>query len=142
MSENKSLPPATSAAILVLEAFEHIDTRFIKEYEGMAQIIDERVKENEPGMLVHALTEVSVTKDETIYRWLEVYENPNALKAHLDNPHVQNHIAKLENGMLSSPTRIIIYADWDKVQHAYWVRLLGENSFELAPLKSGFFLER
>ncbi|MCG8491093.1 MAG: antibiotic biosynthesis monooxygenase [Sneathiellales bacterium] len=139
---NNNQPPATSSAILALEAFEHVHTERTAEYEVMGQDIDDRVRETEPGMLVHALTKISSSETETTYRWLEVFENPKALQAHLDNPHVQNHIAKLGNGILSSPTEIVIYADWDDQQKAYWTELFGADNLEFAPLKSGFFLKR
>ena len=65
-----------------------------------------------------------------------------ALRAHFDNPHVQAHIGRLQAGILSSPTDIVIYADWDDAQNTYWRNAFGDVNLQFADLKTGFFLHR
>ena len=134
--------PASASGILALEAFEHVHKEQAAAYETMGKDIDDRVRETESGMLLHALTKVSENDTETIYRWLEVFENPMALRAHFDNPHVQAHIGQLQAGILSSPTDIVIYADWDEAQKTYWRNAFGDVNLKFADLKTGFFLHR
>ena len=139
---NNQQLPTSCQTILALEAFEYVLNEHVAKYESMGRDIDDRVRETEPGMLLHALTKVSENETETVYRWLEIFENPNALQAHFDNPHVQTHIQRLQQGILSAPTEIVIYANWDDAQKAYWKEAFGETGLTLAPLKAGFFLQR
>lgn len=134
-------PPKSATRMFALEAFEHVKKDMIGEYERMALKIDQQVKETEPGMLVHALTKVSENDREAVYRWLEIFETPEALQAHLDNPPVKAHIDKLNSGILSGPSDIIIYADWDKDQKDYWRKTFGDI-LTFAPMITGYFLKR
>ncbi len=134
-------PPKSVPQMFALEAYEHVNKDMIAEYEKMGLKIDREVKETEPGMLVHALTKVSENDKRAVYRWLEIFETPEALQAHLDNPPVQAHIKKLNSGILSGPSHIIIYADWDKAQKDYWRKTFGDI-LTYAPMKTGFFLKR
>ncbi len=134
-------PPKSAPKMFALEAFEHVKKDMIGEYEQMALKIDQQVKETEPGMLVHALTKVSENDQRAVYRWLEIFETPEALQAHLDNPPVQAHIKKLNSGILSGPSHIIIYADWDKGQKDYWRQIFGDI-LTYAPMNTGFFVKR
>ena len=134
-------PPKSAPQLFALEAFEHVKKDMIGEYERMGSKIDRQVKETEPGMLVHALTKVSENDQRAVYRWLEIFETPEALQAHLDNPPVKAHIKKLNSGVLSGPSHIIIYADWDKAQKDYWRKTFGDI-LTFAPMKTGFFLKR
>ena len=134
-------PPKSAPQMFALEAFEHVKKDMIGEYERMGLKIDREVKETEPGMLVHALTKVSENDKEAVYRWLEIFETPEALQAHLDNPPVKAHIKKLNSGVLSGPSDIIIYADWDKAQKDYWRQTFGDI-LTYAPMKTGFFVKR
>jgi len=134
-------PPKSAPQMFALEAYEHVNKDKIAEYEKMGLKIDREVKETEPGMLVHALTKVSENDKRAVYRWLEIFETPEALQAHLDNPPVQAHIKKLNSGILSGPSHIIIYADWDKAQKDYWRKTFGDI-LTYAPMKTGFLLKR
>ena len=134
-------PPKSDLRMFALEAFEHVHKNKIGEYEKMGLKIDREVKETEPGMLVHALTKVTENDKRAVYRWLEIFETPEALQAHLDNPPVQAHIKKLTSGILSEPSHIIIYANWDKAQKDYWRKTFGDI-LTFAPMKTGFFVKR
>jgi len=128
--------------LFVLEAFEHVHNGQIETYEQMGKLIDDQVRDTEPGMLVHALTKVSVNADETIYRWLEIFDGANALEAHLSNPAVTSHIEKMNNGVLSGPTDIVIYADWSEDQKEHWRGILAGANLTFAPMITGFFVAR
>lgn len=128
--------------IVVLEAFEHVYNEQESRYLELAQIIDDQVRETEPGMLVHALTKSIENNVETVFRWLEVFENSNALEAHINNVYVAAHIEKLNNGILSSTTELVIYAQWDEAMKTYWKEKLSGARLSFAPMDTGFFLER
>lgn len=135
-------PPKSESKMFALEAFEHVNIDQIPVYEKMGLLIDKQVNETEPGMLVHALTKVSQDENEAVYRWLEVFESPEALQAHLDNPLVKVHIEKLTSGVLSGKSDIVIYASWDDKQIAYWTDVFSGTNFTYAPLETGFFVSR
>lgn len=128
--------------ILALEAFEYVKRDQTDTYEAMAEEIDRKVQESEPGMLVHALTKISEDETETIYRWLEVFENAEALKAHIENPAVVAHIAKMNDGVLSGPTEIVLYTDWNETQKAHWREVFAGTKLVFAPTLSGFYVKR
>ena len=128
--------------ILALEAFEYVKRDQTDTYEAMAEEIDRKVQESEPGMLVHALTKISEDESETIYRWLEVFENAEALKAHIENPAVVAHIAKMNDGVLSGPTEIVLYTDWNETQKAHWREVFAGAKLVFAPTLSGFYVKR
>ncbi|MEO1250389.1 MAG: antibiotic biosynthesis monooxygenase [Pseudomonadota bacterium] len=129
-------------SILALEAFEHVHNGRVAEYLEMGNLIDDQVRETEPGMLVHALTTSSESGSETVFRWLEVFENAAALDAHLSNPHVVAHIAKLNDGILSAPTDLVIYGDWNDSLKNDWANKLSGANLSFAPMHTGFFLKR
>ncbi len=124
--------------LFFLEAFEPVYKDRVAEYERMGKEIDDLVKETEPGMLVHAHTIVSEDDDKTVYRWLEVFQNYEDMQAHIDSPHVQAHIAKLNDGILCGPLKIVIYCDWTEEQKEPFRQLMGEN-LSFAPLVNGYF---
>jgi len=129
-------------SILAMEAFEHVHNDRVAEYLAMGNLIDDQVRESEPGMLVHALTTASENGKETVFRWLEVFENAAALDAHLSNPYVVAHIEKLNSGVLSGPTDLVIYADWDDALRSAWASKLSGANLSFAPMHTGFFLKR
>ena len=137
-----STAPPSDNRVLVLEAFEHVHNGLVQDYLEMAQVIDDLVKENEPGMLVHALTRSSGDEEETVFRWLEVFENSDALAYHLDSKHVTEHIATLNDGILSAPTDLVIYADWNDELKRYWQAQLTDANLDFASVNSGFYRER
>lgn len=137
-----SSAPISDNRIFVLEAFEHVRNDSVQQYLEMGQIIDKLVREKESGMLVHALTRCSGDDTETVFRWLEVFENSDALAFHLYSDHVIEHVAKLNDGILSAATDLVIYADWDEQLKTYWQAQLADVNLSFAPVNSGFYLER
>lgn len=137
-----SSAPVVDNRILVLEAFEHVRNDSVQRYLEMSQVIDDLVRDKEPGMLVHALTRQSGDETETIFRWLEVFENSDALAFHLTGDHVTEHVAALNDGILSAATDLVIYADWNEELRTYWQAQLADANLNFAPVCSGFYLER
>lgn len=130
------------SALLVLEAFEHVHPDKTQSYERMGKSIDEQVKNTELGMLVHALTKVSENESESLYRWLEVFDSEQALKAHISNPHVISHIKAMNDGVLSATTDIVIYADWSETVQQQWRETFAGANLRFAAMITGFFLSR
>lgn len=128
--------------MLALEAYEYVKRDQTELYETMAEEIDQKVHDSEPGMLVHALTKISEDETETIYRWLEVFENAEALKAHIEYPSVVAHIEKMIGGVLSGPTEIVLYTDWNETQKAHWRDVFAGAKLVFAPTLSGFYVKR
>ena len=94
-------------SLFFLEAFEKVYKSKVIEYEKMSNIIDQKVRDTEPGMLLHAQTKISENELEVTYRWMEVFENYEAFEAHLKNPFVEKHIKIFtENKILSGPVEV------------------------------------
>ena len=73
----------------------------------MSKFTDDKVREIEPGMLLHAQTKIAETENEVVYRWMEVFENYEAFEKHLKNPYVDEHIKKFsKNRILSKPVQV------------------------------------
>lgn len=132
----------SSPNILVLEAFEHVHPDQSAAYEAAAPRIDDAVRQSEPGMLVHALTEVSRSDNEVVYRWLEIFDGAASLAAHFDNPADHKHVAKLNDGMLVAPTELVIYADWDEAEREEWRQRITGAKLIFAPVLAGYYLTR
>ena len=124
--------------LFFLEAYEHVHKDKTQQYEQMSLDIDNKVKETEPGMLIHAQTKVSENEQEVVYRWLEVFEKYEDMEAHLQSKFVQAHIQGLNDGVVCAPTELVIYCDWDEAQKAPWRESLGE-ALTFAPLVNAFF---
>ncbi|MCK7614999.1 putative quinol monooxygenase [Roseibium sediminicola] len=131
-----------SSNILVMEAFEHVHPDHCDKYEAAALFIDNLVKESEPGMLVHALTKMNKSPELVTYRWLEVFSDSNALRTHLDNPAVIEHVAKLNSGILAAPTELVLYTSWSDEEKNDWRRKLNSTKLTFAPVIAGFYLKR
>ncbi|SEK18437.1 putative quinol monooxygenase [Pacificibacter marinus] len=130
-----------AAAFVVLEAFEHVHPDRCAEYEAAGIEIDNKVKETEPGMVVHALTRVSEGPDAVVYRWLEIFDGADALVSHFDNPAVKAHIAKVSESILVKPTDLVLYTSWSDDEKAIWNARLG-GSLTFAPVRAGYYLTR
>jgi quinol monooxygenase YgiN len=129
-------------SLIALEAFEYVNKDKVEAYERMGIVIDKLVKDSEPGMLVHALTKLSETNDEVVYRWLEVFDGEQALEAHFENPHVISHVAAMKDGILCSNTKLILYVDWEDDKKAIWQEKLSGGDFTFAPVVTSFFADR
>ena len=122
-----------------LEAYEKVYKSKVVEYEKMSKLTDEKVKDIEHGMLLHAQTKISENEFEVTYRWMEVFENFEAFEAHLKNPFVEEHIKKFtEKGILSGPVDVRIYCDWSEDEKTKISKIPGlELTF--MPLVNGYF---
>lgn len=129
---------ATTDRIIALEAFEHVHPDRVADYEAASQAIDDKVKETEPGMLIHALTVHARAEDRVTYRWLEVFTDLAALEAHVASPHVKAHGAHLNDGILLSPVEIVLYVDWTEAEKAEINQRLG-GALQFAEVRSGFY---
>lgn len=128
--------------ILVLEAFEHVHKGRVADYERMGSVIDDQVKETEPGMLVHALTKISESDEEAVYRWLEVFDGEQAFEKHLSNPHVIKHVGAMNDGVLCGETELVIYSDWTEDRKDHWRAKISGVKLTFAPMLTSFFLNR
>jgi quinol monooxygenase YgiN len=122
-----------------LEALEHIHIDKVSEYLEISRITDQKVRETEPGMLIHAQTLVETSAEKHVYRWLEVYRSYEDLEAHLKNPCVEEHIAKLNNGFLCAPLDVTFYCDWDDDQKKPWLSIEGLK-LQFAELVNGYYI--
>lgn len=125
-------------SLFFLEAIEHVHKNKAKEYESLSTETDNKVRDTEPGLLIHIQTKVSENDQEVVYRWLEVYEKYEDLQFHLENEFVQAHVQKLNDGFLSAPIEVIIYCDWTEKQKKPWQRIPG-ISLKFVPLVNGYF---
>ena len=102
-------------SLFFLEAYEKVYKSKVIEYEKMSNLTDEKVRETEHGMLLHAQTKISENEFEVTYRWMEVFENYEAFEVHLKNPFVEKHIKRFtENKILSGPVEVKIHCDWSE----------------------------
>lgn len=126
-------------SLFFLEAFEKVYKSKVIEYEKMSNITDQKVRDTEPGMLLHAQTKISENELEVTYRWMEVFENYEAFEAHLKNPFVEKHIKIFtENKILSGPVEVKIHCDWSEEKKREIFKIPGiELSF--IPLVNGYF---
>lgn len=131
----------TTGKLIVLEAFEHVHPERCAEYEAAGKIIDDTVRETEPGMLVHALTVHARLDDRVTYRWLEIFDGLAALEAHFASPHVKAHVAKLNDGILLSPVELVLYTDWTEAEKAEINERLG-GALTFAEVRAGYYHAR
>ena len=126
-------------SLFFLEAYEKVYKSKVIEYEKMSNLTDEKVRDIEHGMLLHAQTKISENENEVTYRWMEVFDNYEAFEAHLRNPFVEKHLKKFtENKILSSPLEVKIYCDWSEEKKTEILKIPGvEISF--IPLVNGYF---
>ncbi len=129
---------STAHKLITLEAFEHVHPDRCADYEAASQAIDDKVRETEPGMLVHALTVHDRAEDRVTYRWLEVFTDLDALVAHFNSPHVKAHGAHLNDGILLSPVEIVLYVGWSDAEKQAINEQLG-GALVFADVKSGFY---
>jgi len=121
-----------------LEAFEHVYKEKVAEYEEISRITDQKVRDTEPGMLIHTQTLVEATVEKNVYRWLEVYRSYEDLEMHLKNPCVEEHIEKLNKGFLCAPLDVTFYCDWDDEQKKPWLAVEGLK-LQFAELVNGYY---
>ena len=121
-----------------LEAFEHIHKDRVEEYLAMSKATDEEVRATEPGMLIHAQTLHEETTEKNVYRWLEVYRSYADFERHITNACVQEHIKKLNDGILCAPLQVVFYCDWSDEQKKPWLEVEGLD-IRFEELANGYF---
>lgn len=131
-----------SLETVALEAFEHVAKERIDEYEAAAIEIDNRVRDTEPGMIVHVLTPVSENADSKTYRWLEVFQDVSALKAHFANPEVIQHGQKMSVGILNQTTDLVIYGAISEADRSSISGTLSAINLTFAEPVASFFKPR
>ena len=126
-------------ALFFLEAYEKVYKSKVIEYEMMSNITDQKVRDTEPGMLLHAQTKISENETEVTYRWMEVFENYEAFEAHLKNPFVEKHLKRFtENKILSGPVEVKIHCDWSEEKKKDILKIPGVK-ISFIPLVNGYF---
>lgn len=122
-----------------LEAFERVPKSKVRAYEQLSHDTDKEVKRTEPGHLVHVQTKIGEDGDDVLYRWLEIYKDAAALKAHFDNPVLARHMQAVSDGELQSgPVKVVIYSDWSEEEKAPFRALQGVD-LSFADLTNGFY---
>ena len=126
-------------SLFFLEAYEKVYKSKVIEYEKMSNITDQKVRDTEPGMLLHAQTKISENETEVTYRWMEVFENYEAFEAHLKNPFVEKHLKRFtENKILSGPVEVKIHCDWSEEKKREILKIPGVK-IGFIPLVNGYF---
>jgi len=126
-------------SLFFLEAYEKVYKSKVIEYEKMSNLTDEKVRDIEHGMLLHAQTKISENEFEVTYRWMEVFENYEAFEFHLKNPFVEEHIKRFtENNILSGPVEVKIHCDWSEKQKREVLKIPGLK-LSFIPLVNGYF---
>lgn len=124
-------------SLFLIEVIESVYKEKTEEYEKLCAVVDQKIKEVEPGMLIHIQTKISENNHESVYKWIEVLASAEDLQTHIDNECVQSHMKKLENGILSAPPRITVYCDWPEEQkHSFSSH--EEIDIDFAPLVNGY----
>ena len=84
----------------VLLAHVHVKPDCVDQYLEIAATVDKAVEDSEPGMLLHNFD--ADPGDPCAFTWTEVYQNDEALLAHLQNPPVGEYLkahAELGDGL-------------------------------------------
>ena len=126
-------------SLFFLEAYEKVYKSKVIEYEKMSNITDQKVRDTEPGMLLHAQTKISENETEVTYRWMEVFKNFEAFEAHLKSPFVEKHLKRFtENKILSGPVEVKIHCDWSVEKRREILKIPGVK-ISFIPLVNGYF---
>ena len=64
----------------------------VEDYLKIAELVDAEVEKTEPGMLLHNFD--SDPTDPLQFTWTELYKDDESLINHLNNPPVQEYVAK------------------------------------------------
>ena len=91
----------------VLIARVRVKEGMVDQYLEIADEADKAVEESEPGMLFHNFD--SDPDDPLVFCWTEVYQNSEALLAHVANPPVGTYVEK--HAELADDLSLEIYGD-------------------------------
>ena len=105
-------------SLFFMEVFEHVNKDRVAEYEELSRATDAKVHASEPGMLVHVQTRVAEDDHRVTYRWQETFRSVEDYRAHVQNPDVAEHMAKLNQGILCASIEVVVYCDWPAARKA------------------------
>ena len=76
----------------ILIARVRVKSGKVEDYLKIAELVDAEVEKTEPGMLLHNFD--SDPTDPLQFTWTELYKDDESLINHLNNPPVQDYVAK------------------------------------------------
>ena len=116
----------------ILIARVRVKSGKVEDYLKIAELVDAEVEKTEPGMLLHNFD--SDPTDPLQFTWTELYKDDESLINHLNNPPVQDYVAKhLE---LAESLEVEIYGTLDDKTVEYLTAVWGEAGIPFKYFKS------
>ncbi len=116
----------------ILIARVRVKSGKVEDYLKIAELVDAEVEKTEPGMLLHNFD--SDPTDPLQFTWTELYKDDESLINHLNNPPVQDYVAKhLE---LAESLEVEIYGTLDDKTVEYLTVAWGEAGIPFKYFKS------
>ena len=116
----------------ILIARVRVKSGKVEDYLKIAELVDAEVEKTEPGMLLHNFD--SDPNDPLQFTWTELYKDDESLINHLNNPPVQDYVAKhLE---LAESLEVEIYGTLDDKTVEYLTVAWGEAGIPFKYFKS------
>ena len=104
----------------------------VEDYLKIAELVDAEVEKTEPGMLFHNFD--ADPTDPSQFTWTELYKDDASLINHLNNPPVQDYVAKhLE---LAESLEVEIYGTLDDETAEYLNAVWGDAGIPFKYFKS------
>jgi len=104
----------------------------VEDYLKIAELVDAEVEKTEPGMLFHNFD--ADPTDPLKFTWTELYKDDESLINHLNNPPVQDYVAKhLE---LAESLEVEIYGTLDDKTVEYLKTAWGDAGIQFKYFKS------
>ena len=104
----------------------------VEDYLKIAELVDAEVEKTEPGMLFHNFD--ADPTDPSQFTWTELYKDDVSLINHLNNPPVQDYLAKhLE---LAESLEVEIYGTLDDETAEYLTAAWGDAGIPFKYFKS------
>ena len=104
----------------------------VEDYLEIAELVDAEVEKTEPGMLFHNFD--ADPTDPSQFTWTELYKDDVSLINHLNNPPVQDYLAKhLE---LAESLEVEIYGTLDDETAEYLTAAWGDAGIPFKYFKS------
>ena len=102
-----NLNPNKGDDSFILIARIHVKEGMTEEYFKIADAVDKAVEKSEDGMLFHHFD--ADPDDPLSFTWTEVYRNSESFMFHINNPPVQEYVAK--HGELGDGFSVEIYGN-------------------------------
>ena len=116
----------------ILIARVRVKSGKVEDYLKIAELVDAEVEKTEPGMLLHNFD--SDPTDPLQFTWTELYKDDESIINHLNNPPVQDYVAKhLE---LAESLEVEIYGTLDDKTVEYLTVAWGEAGIPFKYFKS------